>query len=323
MENKQNNDCYINRNYFNKLKCIKLNRNVLIFSILLVLLFFEVMSYATTPLVYNKSEWIGRNPFFKSDLEYSYYLPMAFSSEFECQDLINKKVSCQLMIFNLLKDQEIKEIHLNSPIAALSDLSYNIVNRIDEWFEFNKELFSEVKPKEMILKNLRLSESPYATANIIISSAAAGNLLKQYQSDGIGQFNVKVKMKARKVNFLLSIKSQGLLKQILRKYEGRRFTSAALETALEVLVSELPINSLGFSNPKSILKEILKAEFFQTTLVHRYGVKRSKVNNLSEELIEELILIDDTTDENPLTCISKVILAKDKKPETHCFIEED
>ncbi len=297
--------------------------DISIYGVLFLVLFYQSLSQANPSLVFDQYELLGRIPFFKSDLEYSYYLPFGLSSELDCHSLGNQKTLCSVKVYNNLNAEETKLIESQGATTALSDLSYNVVQKIDESLDYNKDWITESKPTTLLLKSLRMTEYPYGFSSFKISVDRLEELKRGYIMEGLGQYSIQVSLKARETKFYLAINSFSEFKERLLDLEGRRLTSTSLETELEKLSMAASLKSKGFLEPKKILKKILQVQFFQKTSVSRWRLNVKKVNELTSVRNNELVLLDDTTEDNSLRCQSTLELRLNALPKTECHMEEN
>lgn len=193
------------KNSTNKIKIV-----IKTWIIYLILAAHWSISYANPPLTADHLERLGRVTLFKNDiakgdLEYQYYLPTAFRSELECLPQGSQKTRCLLRVFNELSESEIKLIQGSGPTNAISDLSYNILDKIEEELEVKQDIIDPSSVKTIYTRTLRLSEAPYVMTSFIIDRQDKDQLFHQYKNEGLGVFKGVIHLKASQTNYHLSI----------------------------------------------------------------------------------------------------------------------
>lgn len=272
------------------------------------------VSFANPPLKIDNIKPIGRLTYFQSNAEFSYYLPTAFNTDFTCIPQGDKKARCMLNIVNDLSDDESKALEKLGSSNALSDLSYNVVNAIDESIVTSATLPEFQANKVIFTKTLRLSPAPYVMTSFIIPKERLTDFKKAYQTTGLGKYVVKVDMKASDTSFYLSIKNSKTLKEKLTAIEGKDIAFWNLIPTIKGLLTDLEIRSINYEDPKASTVDILKVRYFEKVGIGRYQVRMESVNHISDE--EEVY--QDDTKEYPYQCEIVTEIKENSVPNTKC-----
>jgi hypothetical protein len=230
----------------------------------------------------------------------------------------DKKVRCTLNIVNDLSDDESKAIEKLGPSNALSDLSYNVVTSIDEYVVTNTMLPEFQANKVILTKTLRLSPAPYVMTSFAIAKERLTDFKKSYQTTGLGEYVVKVDMKASDTNFYLSVKNSKALKEKLSALEGKSISYWNLSSTIKGLLTDLEISSVGYEDPKTIITDIFRVKYFERVGIGRYKVRIESVNHISDD--EEIY--QDDTKEYPYQCEVVTLLKENATPITKCGSQE-
>lgn len=274
--------------------------------------------FANPPLKVDQIESLGRLTYFKNQAEFSYYLPSAFHNDMECNPQGNQKYRCILRIYNELNAQELDQLRNAGPSNALSDLSYKIVNGINESLDLKSEIIEKSSEKSIFTKTLRLSEAPYVLSSFLLEKRKLESFMDAYRNTSLGQFKVKVDLNSSETSFYLSIKNARTLKNKLLSLERKRIKANSLNTIIENMVTELDVEAKGFRDPRPLLQEIIKVKYFQA--VSTFGESRYQLRqNLAHQIKSETeTLLDDTTENNPFTCEVTLEIHENAQPTTQC-----
>lgn len=298
----------------------KIKTTTKIWIIYLILAAHWSISYANPPLTTDHLEKLGRvtlfkNDIVKGDLEYQYYLPTAFRSELECTPQGSQKARCLLRVFNELSESEIQLIQGSGPTNAISDLSYNILDKIEEKLEVKQDIIDPSSVKTIYTRTLRLSEAPYVMTSFIIDRQDQGQLLHMYKNEGLGIFKGVIHLKASQTTYYLSIKKTEDLQEQLSTLGNKKMKVTEIKNEIKNAIKDLAVQSKGFNHPNELLIEILQKKFFKKTFG---GKLQLKLNDLKQLPPGELILLDDTTYDHPYVCSVTLELKEDSQPQTVC-----
>jgi len=295
------------------------NNNLVILSLILIIINAS-FALANPPLTIDQMKPLGRLTFFESNYEYSYYLPSAFRSELECLPQGSKKYRCFLRIINELNKNELILLSRVGPSNALSDLSYNIVNGIQERMTLKPEFTDPLNEKSIFTKTLRLSDAPYVLSSFLLDNEKAQLLMGTYSKSSLGIYTVSIDLNVTETNFFLSITNSTELKIRLLELEGKRIKSTSINSEIEKLLNNLIIESKGFQNPKTMIYEIILMKFFTKIEGSKYLVKMNEVSQIKDR---NLLLLDDSTINNPFLCEINLELNESAIPATYCKRKED
>lgn len=287
-------------------------------SILLMVGMAGLNAIANPPLKVDNIRPVGRLTFFKSAAEFSYYLPTAFNTEFSCIPQGDKKARCALNIINDLSESESKGLEQLGPSTSLSDLSYNVVSFIDERIEAGASFTEFQGSKTLFTKTLRLGPAPYVMTSFVIPKERLEEYKKAYQTNGLGEYVVKVGMKASDTNFYLSVKNGKTLKDKLMVLEDKTILYWDLNKTVKNLLKDLKISSVGYEDPSVIIAETFRARYFEKVGIGQYKVRVESVKHISDD--EEIY--QDDTQEYPYECEVSTTIKENAIPQTKCGSQE-
>src|SRR6266481_712104 len=262
---------------------------------------------------------------FQTPKKITWFLPIAFSSSFECSESSNAlRRSCVLRVFNSMTDAERQSLRAKDVpghvVTFFSDTDTHIVRTITESFD---DLPQTTKSQQLLLKTLRMGDLkvPYASVAFRVSPVEAEKLIQLYETTGLGRFRSVVTLRGECVGRYLAIDDTRFIRQALASIAN----SSSNPKQVYALLSDAVSKSISFDSGMSreqatyIGAELLRGRFLQFSVAGTYRVKQPEVYSLPNKLI----LIDETLDVPRFRCEGILELRQSGSQTITCYPTSD
>jgi hypothetical protein len=232
---------------------------------------------------------VGRVRLYPSVQPYSWLVPTAFRSEFNCTSANSEFRTCTISVYNELSESEQSELDrlieqqgLN--VVPVSDLDDRVVSQIQEQFELPLQIDSQTRS----LRSLALSSGKFAYASSMfrVKRELAAELLQRYQSSGLGAFKVNFLVHGQRPETYLAVKNGICLQQRLAEIKDG-LSLSALNRILEKTLTACGVVATNFAADEvaPYAKVQLRAAFFDYNLWSGFSLRRQELQRIGPSYV--------------------------------------